>query len=296
MVRRLSQHCDYRTGWPNRLPPARAGDLAFIRFCTPKLSERRAADHDALSKRARFHLRDAEWITVPTTEGDIQTYVFAPDGAAAPKGNVLVVHGWTSEASFMAVIGAQLARAGFRAVLFDQPAHGKNRRERASLIDGTRALFQVAEALGPMRYAVAHSMGCLAVLLAGCGRPLLPGAHPFERFVLISGPNRMSVVTGEFGATLGLSAYAQRQYERRLERIAHRRLADFTGAKLLAATGRPALLIHARDDREVKFACAEEIVTACPLAEVAALDGLGHRNILHAPPAIRAALAYLTRS
>ena len=62
MPRRLPEPLDYRCGWPNRLPPARAGDLAFIRFCTPKLSERRSADHETLTGRARFHLRNAQWL------------------------------------------------------------------------------------------------------------------------------------------------------------------------------------------------------------------------------------------
>ena len=71
-------------------------------------------------------------------------------------------------------------------------------------------------------------------------------------------------------------------------------MADFTSAKLLAATEAPALLIHARDDREVRFENAVEIAALCPKSEVKAFDGLGHRNVLFASPVIRAAVAYLT--
>jgi pimeloyl-ACP methyl ester carboxylesterase len=286
---------DHRIAWPNSLPPARAGDAAFRRFCTPRLSERRSADHAILVERARFHLRTAEWVSVPTTEGDIPAYIFEPDAGSTARGGVLVAHGWTSEASFMAVFAEQLRRAGFRAVLFDQPAHGKSTRERASLIDCARALLQVAEALGPIRFVVAHSMGCLAGLLAGEGGAPLPRAYPFERYVLVSGPNRFSRVTQEYGEALGLSPAAQRHYERQLERIAHRAIPDFTAARLLTATGRPALVLHARDDHEVEFCNAEEIAAGCPKAELLAFDGLGHRNILFAPPVIRAAVTYLTR-
>jgi pimeloyl-ACP methyl ester carboxylesterase len=275
--------------------PARAGDLAYQRFCAPKLSERRSDDHDVLVERARFHLRNAEWIRVATSEGPTHAYVFEPDAGGAAKGSVLVAHGWTSEASFMAVFAEQLRRAGFRVVLFDQPGHGKSTREHASLIDCSRALLQVAEALGPIRFVVAHSMGCLASLLAGEGGAPLASSYPFERYVLVSGPNQFARVTKEYGETLGLEPAAQRHYERLLERIAHRRIVDFTGANLLAATGRPALVIHARDDHEVPFRNAEEIAAACPKAELMAFDGLGHRNILYAPPVIRAAVAYLTR-
>jgi pimeloyl-ACP methyl ester carboxylesterase len=248
MAPRSSTYQDHRIAWPNRLPPARAGDLAYLRFCTPKLSARRSADHDILVARARFHLRNAAWVRVPTAEGAMQAFVFEPDEPGATKGSILVAHGWTSESSFMAVFAEQLRRAGFRIVLFDQPAHGQSARERASLIDCSRALLQVAEALGPVRFVIAHSMGCLAALLAGEGGAPMPRAYPFER-----------------------------------------------GANLLAATGRPALLIHSRDDQEVLFECAEEIAAAWPRAELMAFDGLGHRNILFAPPVIRAAVAYLTR-
>lgn len=279
----------------DHLPPALAGDLAYTRFCLPKFSTRRSPDHVVLAERARFHLRNARALRVPTTEGCVQAYVFEPDGKG-PHPGVLIAHGWTSEASFMAVFAEQLRRAGLRVVAFDQPGHGKSRQERASLVDCARALLQVAEALGPIRFAVAHSMGGLATLLVGEGRPPLPNGYPFERYVLVASPNRFQTIVEEFADEYRLGPAASRSFVRHLERIAHRPLATFTAASLLAAVGRPALVIHARDDAEVAFRNAEEIVAACPAAELAAFDGLGHRNILFAPPVIRAALSYLTDS
>lgn len=278
----------------DHLPPALAGDLAYKRFLQPKLSSRRSRDHVVLTERARFHLRNARWVDVATTEGRVQAYVFEPDSGAECRGSVLIAHGWTSEASFMAVFSEFLRRAGFRVVAFDQPGHGLTGRERASLIDCARALQQVAEALGPFRFAVAHSMGGLAVLLVGEGGPPLGRAYPFERYVLISSPNRFTSVTRAFAAELCLDAAALRVYERHLERIAHRPVTGFNAADFLAATGRPALVIHARDDTEVSFESAEEIAAACPRAELKAFDGLGHRNILFASPVIRAAASYLS--
>ncbi|WP_295556833.1 alpha/beta fold hydrolase [uncultured Hyphomicrobium sp.] len=276
----------------DHLPPALAGDLAYRRFCLPKFSTRRSPDHAVLTERARFHLRNAHWVRVPTSEGEVQAYVFEPD-AGAQRGGVMISHGWTSEASFMAVIAEQLRRAGFRVVAFDQPGHGRSAQERASLIDCARASLAVAEALGPLRFAVTHSMGGLAALLVGEGGLPLAHAYPFERYVLVSSPNRFQTITQEFADELHLGAAATRAFERRLERIAHRPMATFTAATLLAQTGRPALVMHALDDREVTFRNAEEIVAACPRAELLAVDGLGHRNILFAPPVIRAASSYL---
>ncbi|MCC7251213.1 alpha/beta fold hydrolase [Hyphomicrobium sp.] len=277
----------------DHLPPALAGDLAYRRFCLPKLSTRRSADHVLLAERARFHLRNALWVRMPTTEGEVQAYVFEPEGDG-PHAGVLIAHGWTSEASFMAVFAEQLRRAGFRVVAFDQPGHGKSAQERASLIDCARALLHVAETLGPFKFAVTHSMGGLAALLVGEGGPPMARAYPFERYVLLSSPNSFSTITREFADELHLGPAATRNFERHLERVAHRPMATFTAANLLAATGRPALVIHARDDTEVVFRHAEEIAAACPKATLLAFDGLGHRNILFAPPVIRAALSYLS--
>ena len=275
------------------LAPALAGDLAFRRFCTPKLSSRRTADHEILAARARFHLRNARWVSVPTMHGLIQAYVYEPENMSAGTPSVLIAHGWTSEASFMAVFAEQLRRAGFRVVAFDQPAHGKSPGERANLIDCARALLEVATQLGPIQSVVGHSMGCLASLVAGEGAAPMARAYPFERYVLVSSPNRFSDITGEFSDEIKLSAAARRVYEGHLERIAHRRIRDFTAARMLAATGRPALLMHARDDHEVRYANSVEIVEACPKATLAPFDNLGHRNILFAPPVIRAAVTYL---
>jgi pimeloyl-ACP methyl ester carboxylesterase len=122
----------------------------------------------------------------------------------------------------------------------------------------------------------------------------MPRAYPFERYVLVASPNRMTGITRAFAAELDLGPGALRAYERHLERIAHRPIASFTAADLLAATGRPALVIHSRDDSEVTFDNAEEIAAACPLATLKAVDGQGHRNILFAPPVIRAVLSYLS--
>lgn len=290
----LDRHQAFRNWRLEGLPPALAGDLAFKRFCQPHLSSRRSADHTLLAERARFHLRHARWVTVATRDGMVQAYVFEPDPRSARGEAVLIAHGWTSEASFMAVFAEQLRRAGFRVVAFDQPAHGKSAQRHASLVDCARALIEVAEALGPVQHVVAHSMGGLAALMAAEGRAPMPRPYPFARYVLVATPNRFQAVTQAFAHEIGLDARGRRVFEHHLERIAHRTLASFAAENLLATVARPALIVHSRDDVEVPFRRAEEIVAACPLTELRAFDGMGHRNILFAPPVIRAALSYLS--
>lgn len=273
--------------------PWLAGELAYRRFCTPVQSERRTADHALLAARARYHLRRAAWRRLATPGGEVQVYVYEPDAGVAVRGTVVVVHGWTSEASFMTALAEPIRRAGWRTVLFDCPGHGLSAGRRTNLVECARATLAVAEAFAPVHAFVTHSFGSLVALLVAEGGPPMPRRVAVDRLVLVAAPNRLSEVTAHFGRHIGLGAVAQRVYERHLERIGHRPLAGFESAAMLRAVGRPALVVHARDDYEVPFRNAEEIVGACPTAELAAFDGLGHRKILYASPPIRAAVAFL---
>jgi pimeloyl-ACP methyl ester carboxylesterase len=276
---------------PENASPEAAGLCAFQLFCTPSQSTRRSADHEKLVERARYHLRQAEHRCITTSVCKIQTYIFTPD--AEPVGSVLLVHGWTGEAAFMGAFGEFLRRRGYRAVLMDLPAHGKSEGSKASLFDCARAVLEVAEAFAPIRFALGHSIGAMTLLAAGEGHHPLPRGFPFEAYVLVSMPDEFCNVTRDFGAELRLTTATQCAFERRLEYLASRRISDFTGAKLLTAIDRPALLLHSRDDNEVPFACAENIEASVPLARLMAFDNMGHRAILYAPPAVRAASEFL---
>jgi pimeloyl-ACP methyl ester carboxylesterase len=276
------------------LPAAVAGDMAFRIFCTPELSHHRTADHHRLTERARFHLRHARWERVPTPVGEVQAYVFEPDGARTAT--VLLVHGWTSEAAFMTAFIEPLRRSGLRVVAFDFPAHGMSPGRRTNLAQCARAMLSVCEHYGPIYAAVAHSFGGFVSLLVAEGGPPMPRAHPIERFVLLACPNRLADVTRDFGAQLGLSARAQRSYEHHLERVGHRSVQSFSSAELLRAAGAPALVIHGREDREVPFRSAEAITAACPTARLLSFEGLGHRTLLYAPPVFRAVMNELARA
>jgi pimeloyl-ACP methyl ester carboxylesterase len=278
---------------PEAQTPQLWGDFAFRRFCTPRLSRHRSSDHELLVERARFHLRHASPARLETSKGRLQTYVFEPDGPAVAS--VLFVHGWTGEAAFMTALAEPFRRRGFRAVLFDLPAHGRSEGEHTSLMACAHAVREVAEALGPIEFVVGHSLGALAALLAGGGRPPMPRRYSFAGYVLVSAPNRFSEVTEAFSRELGLSPAAQRVYERQLEHLAQRSIAEFTGVRLLAETGQGALLLHARDDADVPFRNAEEFAAASPHVELQLFDGLGHRKILYAPPVVRAATSYVMR-
>lgn len=273
------------------LPPALAGDVAYRLFCTPGLSERRHPNYDALAARARFHLRPAQWQRVTLPFAEIQLYTFEPQGAA--KGTVLIVHGWTSEASFMTVIAEAVRRAGFRAVLIDLPAHGMSSGRITNLITCARAVLLIGERIGPLSTIITHSFGGMTALVAAEGRKPLERALAVPRIILLSSPNRIAEVTGAFARHWQMPAAAERAFIHRIERIGERSLADFSVARLLATCGCQATLLHARDDQVVPFSSAEDIANAVPGVALKAFDGLGHSAILFAPPVMRTIAADL---
>ncbi|MCB1548947.1 MAG: alpha/beta fold hydrolase [Hyphomicrobiaceae bacterium] len=276
----------------SRIAPNRAGDLAFRRFCTPRQWPRWPENHQELSARARYHLRNAGLVRVRNREADLQAYVFEPDVTPA-RGAVLLVHGWTSEASFMMAFTEPLRRSGFRVVAFDFPAHGKSAGRCTNLAACARAMLRVVDALGPFDAVVAHSFGGLVALLVAEGGPPMPHTAAFQKMVLVATPNRLGDMTLDFGRTLGLTPAAQRAYEAHICRVGHRPLATFSAVELLKSCRFPVLVIHSRDDDEVPFAHAEQIVAAAPAAELAAFEGLGHRKVLYAPPVTRRTMKYV---
>ncbi|WP_045836758.1 alpha/beta hydrolase [Hyphomicrobium sp. 99] len=277
------------------LPAGAGGDAAFRLFCMPELSHYRAPNHQQLTARARFHLRNARWQRVSTPVADIQVYVFDPD-RREPLGNVLVAHGWTGEASFMTAIAEPIRRAGYRVVLFDFPAHGLSGGRSTNLIECARATAMIGRQFGPLSAIVAHSFGGMISLVAVEGYAPMRHALDVPRIALIASPNCLSEVTGEFAERWGLNSAGRRAFEARLERVSGRAISCFTVVKLLRATGCQALVVHDREDHEISFGCAEEITSKIGSAELKTYSGFGHRNILFAPPVARTIVSYLLRA
>lgn len=275
-----------------RSAPQAAGDEAFRLFCRPDLSHHKSPIQTVLQDRARVHLRKAQQFVVPSVVGNIPAYEWAPEGPANGR-SVLLVHGWTSEAAFMAAFVEPLRQKGFRVVAFDMSAHGFARQRQASMIDCAHALEAVAMAAGPFDDVVAHSLGGLVALMVADGAKPLSGTAQFGRYVLIAVPDTLGEFTRDFARHIALSGAGLRAFERHLERIGHRPVGSVSTARLLARSAKPALVVHSRDDEDVPFANAEVIAAAGPGIRFHPVDGFGHAGVIFAPPVVRVVRQFL---
>ncbi len=269
-----------------RVAPQLTGRIAFTAFCTPPRSKQ-GTNRAAPVKSIGARLDAATRLSVPFPCGSVAAHVFEPDVVEpAPGGtdetvrSVILVHGWTGEAAFMSAFVAPLQRAGFRVVALDLPAHGQSTGRQLNVPIGVASIAAVARAFAPVHAIVAHSFGGSIALAALAGTVPAQPRIKAERLALLASPASMAEVARWFGATVGLGERGQRALEARIHAVAGVPVGDFEGKAQLALFGRPTLLLHCRDDKEVPFAHAQAMAEAGSFVRLEPLQKLGHRRIL----------------
>lgn len=275
------------------IAPTLTGRIAFTAFCTPPRSKQ-GPNRAAAVKSVGARLDAATRLSVPFPCGSVAAHVFEPaqvfepvnvfepasGGADARVRSVILLHGWTGEAAFMSAFVTPLQRAGFRVVAFDLPAHGQSTGAQLNVPIGVASLAAVARAFAPVHAIVAHSFGGSIALAALAGTvPAQPRVEA-QRLALLGSPASMAEVARWFGTTVGLGERGQSALEARIHDVAGVPVSDFEGKAQLARFGRPTLLLHCRDDREVPFAHAQTLSEAGPFVRLEPLQKLGHRRIL----------------
>lgn len=253
-----------------------------------------------------------EFSTVPfaeETNSDRRLVEGAAVGTVAVEGRTLVTytwgsgpgvllgHGWGSRASHMGLIARGIARAGFRVVAFDGPAHGRSRAYGGSPLSNgfefARALHAVEHIAGPFEAVVGHSISAAAAAWASAAMGAL------ERYrlqagalVLVSAPSGINELMANWCRRRGLD---WRELKRALEREFACDTDRYSLAAALAATRARVLMIHDEDDEEASAAGAVAASKAAPGISLVLTKGLGHGRILGAREPLRAILAFLAR-
>lgn len=201
---------------------------------------------------------------------------------------VLLVHGWNGRGTRMGAFAEPLMDAGFRAVSFDAPAHGKSLGRATTIFQIIEAAQRVVQEVGPLRGIITNSFGAMVM-----ARALRTGMAT-ARVVCISPPAHLSFLVESFCNALAIQAPTRTVFERLLEQ----RLGEDIGIQISAEVNAhglsiPALIIHDKDDKEVPWQQGDRLARAWPQATFKVTQGLGHRRILTDPQTIEAAVTFI---
>lgn len=259
-----------------RLWPARTVEAAARLFCTPFSSSRQRAlsapDTGAAEER----------ITVDSL--DLAVYRWG-DPATTPY--ILFSHGWSSHGTRIAPWVTPLREAGYAVVAFDQAGHGKSGGDRTTLPDFACHLMAVARRYGPATAVIGHSLGGAATAIA------LANGMQAQRAVLIAPAADGLAAMERFCRLLWLDAPFARRMAALFERRTRVSVDDLQAHRYVAAIGRPALIVHDLEDREVPWHEGERYARLWPGARMISTRGCGHNRIADDPGVIAATLRFL---
>jgi pimeloyl-ACP methyl ester carboxylesterase len=200
---------------------------------------------------------------------------------------VLLIHGWGSRGGHLAAFVPALVTAGFSPVAFDAPAHGDAPGRRTNVPEMARAVAALAAAAGPVDGIVAHSVGAAVTALA-VGRGLNVG-----RVVFLAPAGDPEGFTCTFATRLGLGPSSLRAMRARAERRIGLRFDELDVRALAQGQRAPLLVVHDRDDEEIRWNDGAAVAKAWPGAEMVTTRRLGHHRLLKDAAVVARAAAFL---
>jgi len=200
---------------------------------------------------------------------------------------VVLVHGWGGVGGQLRAFVPALLERGFSAVAFDAPGHGRSGGRSSSLVEIARALRAVADSRTRVHAVIAHSLGGAATALA-----LREGLR-LKRTVLVAAPADPELWVREFARRLAVPPDVLALMRSRVESRLNVRWDDIHVLRLAPSLRTPLLLVHDRDDAEVRWEDGQALANAWPGARFVTTSGLGHRRILRDPGVVSAAAGFV---
>jgi pimeloyl-ACP methyl ester carboxylesterase len=241
------------------------------RFCTPPFYPFTEFEKKAFT--------DADKMGFPF-EGDILAGYCWGEGK-----NVLLVHGWGSRASHMAFLGRFLAKAGFRVVAYDAPAHSSSdaplKKTTSNMFEYCKGISAVAKSLGPVYAVVGHSFGAACAAFTAGGISAFSDCKiPVEKLVLMSTPPTLVDVYKSFCRRDGIGIEGLPLLKSTLETEFYFVSKEYTVKAALQKLSADVLLVHDAEDEEFPVSDIYALQQSMPAAKILVTTGSGHQKIL----------------
>jgi pimeloyl-ACP methyl ester carboxylesterase len=191
---------------------------------------------------------------------------------------VLVVHGWEDDHHCFDAIIAALVKRGQAVLALDLPAHGKSGGTQSTIPLAAQAVAGVADALGPVRAVVGHSLGGAAAVFANT-----EGWLEVERAAIVAAPTGPTYMLNTIAKRFGMSEERKETLFQELKRVVGYRPEEIELMPKVASLDIPALIVHSKDDAMVRYVTGEKWAANWPGAQMLTLEKLGHRRLLFDP-------------
>jgi len=228
----------------------------------------------------------------PVGKTTVMAYRFDGDGRPG-KPRYLVVHGWGSNAAYIAALPAGLAETGAEVVVLDFPGHGLSSGRSLNMRQAVEVIVEAERRFGHFDAVVGHSFGGACVMLALGGVFRQAGSISPAKAVVIGAPSHIHWLFDDFARMVGLTPHVKELLVRHTERIAGASLDDFDTVTAARRRGIPLLVVHAEDDKEVPADHARRL-DGLATARLHWANGLGHRRIVSDRGVIEAVATFLS--
>ncbi|MCK8520255.1 alpha/beta hydrolase [Aquimarina sp. D1M17] len=249
----------------------------LLNFLSPFLASRFAArmfltpfkyDMPDREKEMYEHSKK-ELIKIDSINREIMVYSY---GNSEKK--ILLVHGWSGTGTQLSKIADKLLENGYSTVSFDAPAHGKSPGKRTILPHFIETIHHLEKTHGPFEAAIGHSLGGMSLL-----RTTKFGLN-IKKLVIVGTANSITAVTKNFAKNLQLSQKVARLLKSYFDNRYGEDLDHYSGAVSAKGIKIPTMVIHDKNDVDVHYSSAHEIVKELEKGKLVLTENLGHRKIL----------------
>lgn len=274
-----------------RLFPNPAARFAFWLFCRTPSRRPTGEKARAMEAEGRLKLADAQQIPYPVRSSTVMAYRLNGDGKPG-RPRYLVVHGWGSNAAYIAALPTGLAQTGAEVVALDFPGHGLSSGRSLNMRQAVEAIIEAERRFGHFDAVIGHSFGGACLMLALGGVFGKTNVISPARAATIGSPSHIHWLFDDFAQLVGLSPRVKQLLIRHTEKIAGAPLDEFDTVAIACELSIPLLVVHAEDDKEVSADHARRL--ADTPARVHWANGLGHRRIVSDRGVIETIAAFLT--
>lgn len=245
-------------------------EILVEQFCTPPQQEETDFDKSAFAQ--------AQVLDIGFEDRILRGY------SMGTGRGVLLVHGWGSRASHLALLARYLANNGFHVLAFDGPAHGCSRRseqkDMSNMFEFARAVSCVAKSMRNTYAVIGHSFGATVAAFTMAGTGILSECRiAAEKLVLISAPESVSRIIENFSRGRN-ELDTMTELTQSLEHAFDFRVSDYNLSSGLQNLNSSILIIHDEQDEEIPVSDALLVKQTNQRVKLVLTKGSGHQKIL----------------